>query len=237
MKGWVLVTGAAKRIGRVIALEMAHAGWDVAVHYHTSQREAEETATDIRTLGRKVCLVELDLADAALVRKVIPALGAELGPLAALVNSASLFLPDTLDPGDHQKKINLEAPRILSEIFFRQSPRDKSGAIVNLLDTDPTTTGFSFYNRSKKMLAAMTLRMAKHFAPTVRVNGVAPGPVLPSPRQSLEHFNDLVRKTPLGKPLTPESIAASVRFLIENAAVTGAIIPVDGGAHLKNRKS
>ena len=231
MKGWVLVTGAAKRIGRAIALELAAAGWDVAVHYHASRREALKTAKDIQKLGRKACLVELDLGNLWLAGKLIPALAKELGPITALVNNAALFLPDRLDRGNRQERINAEAPWILGEALYRQLPRGASCAIVNLLDADANAPEFSRYNESKHMLAAMTLRMAMGFAPAVRVNGIAPGPVLRGARQTREHFNRLARKTPLGKAAAPEDIAAAVRFLIENPSVTGVILPIGGGTH------
>jgi NAD(P)-dependent dehydrogenase (short-subunit alcohol dehydrogenase family) len=233
MNHWVLITGSAQRIGRVIALEMAEAGWNVVVHYNTSRCEAIKTLKDIEALGRKACLAELDLANLPLVEKLIPALTAELGPLAALVNNASLFMPDSadLDTTLHAA-INAEAPRILSEAFRKQSPHHATGVIVNILDADPYAPDFSLYNASKKALRNMTLDMAMRFAPAVRVNGVAPGPILRNRRQSPQHFRKRVQETPLGKPIAPQAVASAVRFLIEQPALTGAIIPVDGGLHL-----
>ena len=233
MTGWVLVTGAAKRIGRTIALELAAAGFDIVVHYNTSRREATKTLREIEALGRKACLAELDLANLPLVERLIPALTAELGPLAALINNASMFMPDSAAPNRNlHATINAGAPRILSEAF-RQQSSDKNGVIVNILDADASAPDFSDYNESKEMLRDMTLEMARRFAPKVRVNGVALGPVLRGPRETPEHFKKLVQKTPLRKPVALEEVASAVRFLIEHAAVTGTILPVDGGLHLK----
>lgn len=230
---WVLVTGSAKRIGRIIALEMAAAGWNIVVHYNTSRSAAVKTLKDIEALGRKACLAELDLANLPLVEKLIPSLVTELGPLAALVNNASIFVPDrAIHDKTLHATINAEAPRVLSEAFQKQSPRGTVGAIVNILDADPSAAEFSIYNTSKNALRDMTLEMALRFAPKVRVNGVAPSTILQGPRESAAHFKKHVRKTPLGKPIAPQTVASATRFLIEQEALTGAIIPVDGGLHL-----
>ncbi|MDP9128540.1 MAG: SDR family oxidoreductase [Pseudomonadota bacterium] len=235
MKGWALVTGASRRIGRIIALDMAAAGWDIIVHYNTSQKEAEKTLIEIQRLGSRACLASVDLTHTGLVRKLFPFLTEELGPIGALVNNAAVFLPDRLDAENNHEKINFDAPRLLSEGFYKQALG--SGVILNVLDADPTTPDFGHYNASKKKLAALTLKHAGHFAPRVRVNGIALGATLRGPRESLKHFQTLVKKSPLRKPIDPVSIAATIRFLIDNEAVTGAVVPVDGGLHLKSGKS
>lgn len=231
---WAFVTGAARRIGRAIALELASAGWNIIVHYNASHGDAVKTAKQIKTLGRKAHLAELDLADLPRVKQLIPALVRELGPIAALVNNAALFMPDRVSGSETHAKVNLEAPRILSEAFRRQA---RKGAIVHILDADPSAPGFSRYNANKKKLQRLTRDMAAHFAPDLRVNGVALGPILRNPRQSRQHFNRLVAKTPLGKRIAPEDVARAVRFLVETASITGAIIPLNGGASLKKKKS
>jgi NAD(P)-dependent dehydrogenase (short-subunit alcohol dehydrogenase family) len=223
MSRWVLVTGAAKRIGRAIALDLAAAGWDVVVHYNTSRDEAIKTVQDIEALGRRAGLAELDLADLRLVEKLIPALAAELGVIDALVNNAALFEPDANDPGGaRHMAINAEAPRILSEAFAKRAPH--GGAIVNILDADPSALDFSFYNASKEALAETTHEMAKRFAPRVHVHGIALGPVLRNSRQSEEHFQEMARRSALGKALPVDEIASSVRKLIENESMTDFII-------------
>ena len=234
MSEWALVTGAARRIGRAIALEMAARGWNVAVHYRTSRIDAEKTAGDIRALGREACLAEIDLANGGAVARLIPALAEEIGPLAALVNNASLFESDSRAPaGDLLNAVNFEAPRILGETFRAQVPHGKQGAIVNIVDDTPPEAGFDAYARSKRALRDMTVEMALRFAPHVRVNGISPGSILPSTKQSQEHFRKLVAASPMRAEIPPQAIAAAVRFLIESPAITGEILHVDGGAHLR----
>jgi NAD(P)-dependent dehydrogenase (short-subunit alcohol dehydrogenase family) len=233
MKGFVLVTGAARRIGRAIALELATQGWDIVAHYNRSAGEAAELAAAIIALGRQAVLAEIDLAKPAHVAKLIPSLTSELGPLAALVNNASLFETDAADPtGRLHMAVNADAPRLLSEAFYKQIPAGQTGAIVNLLDGAPPEKGMDSYNASKAALYATTRAMAKDFAPRARVNGVAPGAILPNSRQSERHFAAQIAATPLQTRITPEDIARSVAFLLSSPAITGHILPVDGGAHL-----
>lgn len=230
MTKWALVTGSAKRIGRVIALDLAAAGWNIIVHYHTSQAEAETLADEIQDLGCQACLAEIDLANTKLIENLIPSLAAELGPITLLVNNASLFEPDSLDPtGTRHASINAEAPRLLSEAFYKQ---DQSGLIINLLDSNPAIPYFTAYNASKKTLQTMTRDMALRFAPRVRVNGVALGSILPSSRQSPEHFQKCIEATPLRTQTMPQDVASAVRFLAETTSITGEILHVDGGLHL-----
>jgi len=234
---WVLVTGAARRLGRAIALDMAQAGWNVVVHYHHSQTEAAEVAEAIQDMGRAACLAEMDMQNLQGVRSLIPALTRELGPLAALVNNASLFEPDTMDPdGARHHAINLAAPNALSAAFLESLPANAptgAACIVNMLDSSPFRMTFAHYNCSKIALAHETRAMALRAAPRMRVNGVAPGRIIPSPRETERCFNEWIEGTPLGVRIAPESVAAAVRFLIENPAITGEIIRVDGGAHVQ----
>lgn len=233
---WVLVTGAARRIGRAIALELAKQGWDLILHYHRSADEAASLAGEIEKLGRQVVLAEIDLAKAEHVSKLIPSLTETLGPLAALVNNASLFERDADDPtGALHKAINADAPQILSEALYRQIPADSTGAIVNMLDGVPPEKGMESYVRSKLMLRDDTLQNARKFAPRVRVNAIAPGPVFTNVRQSSQHFQKLVAKTPLGIAVPADDIARAAAFLLSTPAVTGEILHIDGGQHLLHR--
>ncbi len=226
MARWALVTGAAKRIGRSIALDLAHHGWDIVVHYFRSAEDAQKLSEEIQELGRSVCLAEIDLANAAAVEKLIPSLAEELGALDALVNNAALFDPDERDPdGARHRAVNADAPRLLSKAFFAQIPKGGRGVIVNLLDATPMPPTFSAYTESKKFLADMTLNMARSFAPHVRVNGVAPMYVFPSPRQSEESF----RKMAGDNIVSPERVAHAVRRMIEAVGVTGEIVEVLNG--------
>ncbi len=162
-----------------------------------------------------------------MVKKTIPALTTEIGSLVGLINNAALFVPDRLDPKNLHKKINVDAPKILSEAFSRSA---KTGAIINILDADPTAPEFSHYNKSKRVLAKLTHQHATRFSPGLRVNGVALGPVLRGERESDEHFNKLVAITGRKKNTTPQEVAWTVRFLVDNAALTGSVLMVGGGA-------
>jgi short-subunit dehydrogenase len=239
MSRWVLITGAARRIGRAIVLECARAGWDIIVHYHTSQQDAETLAHAIRGMGRKVQLAKLDLADADAVAACIPQLIAETGSIDALVNNASLFEPDALDAtGSRHWAVNVTAPQILNEAFYNAHKHQYTSpapSIINVLDADPSKPQFTHYNRSKRELETLTLGMAKKLAPHVRVNGVALGAIIPSPRESAEHFNKLIASSPLGVTITAQSVAETIVFMMSNPAMTGAIIPIDGGLHLKSQ--
>jgi len=233
-KGYALVTGAAKRIGRSIALCLAGAGWDIAVHYNLSKNEAEATAREIRAIGRDALPVQADLADLEAVETLFARLAAQTGDVTALVNNAAMFERDEKDPArEKHNRVNFESPRILTERLFSFLPPGITGSVVNLLDAGPVPEDvFSAYLNSKKKLRAATIEMAKRMAPHVRINAVAPGPSLINPRESKAHFEKLVASTPLGVEISPETIAASVLFLIENSAITGEILHVDSGAHL-----
>jgi NAD(P)-dependent dehydrogenase (short-subunit alcohol dehydrogenase family) len=235
MSKWVLVTGAAKRIGHAIALELAEHDWNVIVHYNKSVEDAEQTAKEIEKMGHKARAVPCNFTNKKQTENFIPSLVKESGPLAALVNNASLFEPDARAPGGHDHKtINVEAPMILSEAFRKQVPPGASGAIVNILDGCVPEIGFAAYGESKKALRAMTIEMARRFAPSVRVNGVAAGPVLQGQRQSPEHFKKLVEATLLKTAITPQAVAAAVRFLLENPSISGENLHIDGGIRLRN---
>jgi NAD(P)-dependent dehydrogenase (short-subunit alcohol dehydrogenase family) len=237
MRGAALVTGAGKRIGRTIALELARAGFDLAAHYGNSRAEAEEVVEQAKALGRRAAAFGADLSKDDEVASLIPRAVDALGPLSLLINNASVFLDDRIDTmtpqsWDAQIKPNLEAPIRLAQAFARQAP--DGALIVNLLDQrvwKPTPQFFS-YSISKAGLWFATRTMAQALAPKVRVNGVGPGPTLPSIHQNPEEFAAEGRNTPLGRHATPEEIARAVLYLVDAPSVTGQMIAVDGGQHL-----
>lgn len=237
--GAALVTGAAKRIGRAIALDLAAAGWAVAIHYRQSRPEAEALARDIEARGGTAVTLAADLARESEVETLVPAATAALGPLALLVNNASLFEMDKVDTTtraswDAHIETNLRAPLVLSQGFARQLPEGTAGNIVNMLDQRvwKPTPYFLSYTVAKMGLWTLTRTLALALAPRIRVNGIGPGPTLPSPRQTPEQFQQQWSAMPLGRGTTPEEICAALRFILAAPAMTGQMIALDGGEHL-----
>ncbi len=234
-----LVTGAAQRIGRAIALALAADGWAVAVHYRASRAAAEEVVRAIASRGGRAVMLAADLADEAAVRGLVPAAVAALGPLGCLVNNASIFENDTAATAtraswDAHLEVNLRAPFVLMQAFAAQLPAEAEGAVINLLDERVwnLTPYFVSYTVSKAGLWTLTQTMALALAPRIRVNGIGPGPALPSPRQSEEQFARQCAALPLRRGTSPEEIAAAVRFILAAPAMTGQMIALDGGQHL-----
>jgi NAD(P)-dependent dehydrogenase (short-subunit alcohol dehydrogenase family) len=235
----VLITGAAKRVGRAIALELAAHGWSVAVHYNTSEADAEETVAALHAKHVHAMALEADLTNEEHVQGLIERAYEGVGPLTALVNNASVFENDniatmTRASWDKHMEANLRAPLVLSQGFAQQLPEGAEGAIVNLLDQRifKPTPQFLSYGASRAGLHWLTIVLAQAFALRIRVNAVAPGPTLRNPRQSEAHFRRQTEATVLGRGATPEDVAGAARFLIEARAITGETIAVDGGQHL-----
>ncbi|WP_298727039.1 SDR family oxidoreductase [uncultured Ferrovibrio sp.] len=234
-----LITGSGVRIGRAIALYLGRRGYSVAVHCNRSRQEAEAVASEIIGLGGKAAVVQADLADHQAVMKLVGEAAAKLGPLSVLVNNASLFEYDhiqtaTEESWDRHLDINLKAPFFLSQAFAAQLPDDVPGNIVNLIDMRVwrLTPHFASYTMAKAGLWAMTQALALALAPRIRVNGIGPGPVLPSARQTPEQFARQWQSTPLRRGAYPDEIAAAVGFLLDAPALTGQMIALDGGQHL-----
>jgi NAD(P)-dependent dehydrogenase (short-subunit alcohol dehydrogenase family) len=235
----VLVTGAAKRLGRAIALDLARDGWNVAIHYNTSEKDAHDAAGQMRQTGRQVAIVKADLAREDETAAVVDRAAKELGPITALVNSASLFENDDWQSAsrlswDRHMETNLRAPFVLSQAFARQLPDGAGGAIVNLLDQRlfRPAPDFLSYGVSRAGLHWLTTVLAQAFAPRIRVNAVAPGPTLKAAGQSPGHFVRERKSTILGRGSDPQDISDAVRYLLGAEAVTGQTLAVDGGQHL-----
>jgi NAD(P)-dependent dehydrogenase (short-subunit alcohol dehydrogenase family) len=234
-----LVTGAAQRIGRAIALALAADGWAVAVHHHSSRDEASALVAEIAAAGGKAAALAADLTREREVEGLVAAAAAALGPLGCLVNNASVFERDealsaTRASWDAHLETNLRAPFVLMQQFARALPPENAGAIVNILDERVwnLTPHFVSYTLSKAGLWSLTQVMALALAPRIRVNGIGPGPALPSPRQSESEFRRQWQAMPLQRGTTPEEIAAAVRFLLAAPAMTGQMLALDGGQHL-----
>ncbi|MEH6665884.1 MAG: SDR family oxidoreductase [Brevundimonas sp.] len=236
-RGAALVTGAARRIGRAIALELARAGFDVAVHHNNSGADAADTVREIEALGRRAVALRADLTDEGAARRLVPDAAAALGPLTLLVNNASVFEDDrvgglTRDSWDRHMETNLRAPIVLAEEFAARAP--DGSCVVNLLDQrvqKPDPRFFS-YSLSRAGLWWATRTLAQALAPRIRVNGVGPGPTLPSIHQTPEEFAAEAENTLLQRPGDPAEVARAVLYLVDASLVTGQMIAVDGGQHL-----
>ena len=238
-----LVTGAGQRLGREIALALAEAGWQVAVHYRRSADEARKTVEDCAAraaAGARFAAFAADLADEDQARALLPAVVAQLGPVEAVVNNASLFEHDSAQSFGYaalQQHLlaNTAAPVVLAQALHAHAgERDGEGVVVNLLDQklwNPNPDFFS-YTLSKAALEAATTLLALALAPRLRVVGVAPGLTLTSHLLTQEKFERLHRLSPLGRSSTPQDVAQAVRFALENRSITGTTLLVDGGQHL-----
>ncbi|MBI5259625.1 MAG: SDR family oxidoreductase [Burkholderiales bacterium] len=236
----VLVTGAARRIGREIALTLAAAGWDLALHCRASRREADALAAEISALGRRAEVFEADLADPAACEALLPAVLLRCGRLDAVVNNASLFEYDdvasfTVGLMERHWRANTAPAIVLARALHEHlAERGATGCVVNLLDqklVNPNPDYLS-YTLSKAALHAAIPMLAQALAPALRVCGVAPGVTLLSGEMSAAEFERAHRLTPLQRSSSPADIAHAVRFLLESPAITGTTLLVDGGQHL-----
>jgi len=234
-----LVTGGARRVGRAIVEDLAAHGWAVAIHHGTSKSEAEALAADIRRGGGVSVVVGGDLSDVGGVSNVVVGASAAIGPLSLLVNNAAIYekdIPGALDPGLFQRQltINLTAPVFLAEAFAAQLPEREEGNVVNLLDPrvfrpDP---GYFSYQISKSALLAATLALARAYAPRIRVNAIAPGPVVPSAHTTPERYANRINQLPLRRAPSLADFGRTVRYFVDNTSVTGEVIALDSGQHL-----
>jgi len=235
----VLITGAAQRIGRALALRFAADGWQVGLHCRSSRREGDQLAEEIAKSGGAAAVLQAELADAGEVAGLVPACVAALGVPTCLVNNASTFVYDTvasLDPTvwDTQHAVNVKAPVLLAKAFAAALPDGALGNVINIVDQrvwKPTPNFFS-YAASKMALWGVTRTLAQALAPSVRVNAIGPGPVLKSAHQTDEEFRRQCEATILGRGTTPEEIADAIRFILGAPAMTGQMIALDGGQHL-----
>ncbi len=235
-----LVTGGARRLGRAIALALARAGFDIALHSRAPSEPAMATAAELRATGRRVVLLHADLARESETARLIPDAVAALGPLGVLVNNASTFERDTWDTAtraswDAHLEPNLRAPFVLIQAFARALPATAEGAVINMLDQRvwSPTPFFVSYTVAKAALWALTQSMALALAPRIRVNAIGPGPALPSARQTPEQFAAQCAMVPLGRGTSPEEIARAALAILSLPAMTGQMIALDGGQHLQ----
>jgi len=234
-----LVTGAAVRLGKALALGLAQAGVDVAVHYNRSIAPAQETVSEIRSLGRRAVAVQADLSDSVAVKGLVSAVHETLGSIDILVNSAAIFERGTLESTteelwDRHLAINLKAPFLLCQSFASQLEAGRRGHIVNIADWRALRPGKAYvaYTAAKAGLVALTKTLALGLAPQIQVNAIAPGAILPPPGKSDDALQRLVPRIPLGHTGGPEDIVEAALYLLRSDFVSGEVLNVTGGEHL-----
>jgi len=237
-KGAALITGAAKRIGQAIALELAKDGYDVAVHYHHSKNDALQTSARIKRMGRRSEIFYADLSSYHDVSNLVSSAKKAFPNLSVLINNASVYeagkLAETeVELLEEQMDVNFRAPFFLSRDFARIC---KKGQIINLLDTRiaKNSSRYLVYTLSKKSLEALTKLAASDLAPKIRVNAIAPGVILPPIDGKHSNLSRLIRQVPLQKKGNIHDILSAIRYLLDGHFITGQILFVDGGQHLSS---
>jgi NAD(P)-dependent dehydrogenase (short-subunit alcohol dehydrogenase family) len=234
-----LITGAAKRIGRQLALDLAGVGYDIAVHCNASRNAADDVAAEITSKGRKAVVVQGDLSLFETPDRIVGEAVAALGSLDVLINNASVFEDDEVggisrDSWDQHLNANLRAPVMLAQAFARQLPVGESGNVINLIDQRvwKLNPQFFSYTISKAGLWTATRTLAQALAPHIRVNAIGPGPALPSARMDDAAFQRQGELTLLKRGTSPAEISAAAQFILSQPALTGQMIALDGGQHL-----
>jgi len=238
-----LITGGAHRVGKAITLALAQAGANVVINYHSSAQAAKETASEARSLGVRALTVQADIAKNEQVKNMIQRAKKELGSIDILINSASLFRKTPFPTTDHSAwhqvtGIGIDGPYYCANAVAPDMLARGQGVIINITDLSAFEPwpGFLAHSVSKAALMALTRQLALELAPAVRVNAVAPGPVLPPENYSPELVDRIADKTLLGRWGTPEDVAEAVLYLIRADYVTGDVIFVDGGERFGHQK-
>jgi pteridine reductase len=231
-----IVTGAAVRLGRAIALGLAAQGADIALHYRSSEADALRTAEEIRALGRRCLPVAADLGHPDSPEKIVEATEAFFGKTDILINSAAIFERGTLanttpELWERTIAINLRAPVFLCRAFAAQTG---IGDIINIADAAADRLGRDYlaYALAKSALITLTRSLAKSLAPGIRVNALAPGAILPPPGKNEEYLNRLAARIPLGRTGSPDDIVRGVLYLLSAPYVTGEVLHISGGSDL-----
>lgn len=233
MREAALVTGGGVRLGRAIALYLAERGMDVALHHHRSREAVEATASEVRRLGVECEVFQADLGEASSVERLIPEVAEVFPGTRLLVNNASVYEPGTVRETtaallDAQMSVNFRAPFLLTRDFARFMGR---GHVINIIDTKIHFNQYPFaaYLLSKKALAELTRLSAVELGPAIRVNGVAPGMILPPPGRPASYLEARAEVTPLKMAGAPDYVLQAIGYLLDCPYVTGQILTVDGG--------
>ena len=243
----VLITGASKRIGKSIALNLAKHGYDIAIHYNKSKTSAVNLVEELNSLKVRSSIFKLDLMKIDKIEEWFDEINKVFGTVNVLINNASVFEYDSLKSSslsslNKHLDINLKAPFLLSK-FFVKNLKSQKGNIINILDQRVLNISpyFISYTISKSALHTLTKSLALSLAPKIRVNAVAPGPTLRSIRQNEKEFKEQIKRTPLQNQVSLNEINNAINFLLNNKSVTGQTIMVDSGqnlgwAHTKSKK-
>jgi len=232
-----LVTGAAKRLGKAFAIQLAKEGFDIILHYHSSATSAEETANEIRKYGVKVYPRRADLCDTSQIRELFRILDSEERDLDVLINSASIMMKGdiktvSVDEFNSIVAINIRAPLVCSQEASKRM--SKGGSIINISDIGARKSWkeYPVYSPSKAAVESMTRIFAKAVAPDIRVNAIAPGLVLPPETGETGLWEKIINRLPAKRIASTEEITSVLSFLVNNTYITGQIITVDGGYSL-----
>jgi pteridine reductase len=234
-----LVTGGAVRVGRAISLALAGEGMRLVVHYNSSSADADALVAEIRAGGGHAVAIAADLSAGAEVQRLAREAAGAFGGIDVLVNNASVFPPEKLEETDealwdHTLAVNLKAPFLLIR-HLAPTLRERRGAVVNLCDLAGLQTwgAYAAHGVAKAGLAHLTRVAARSLAPHVRVNGIAPGAVLPPESMTADELDALARTTPLGRIGSPDDVTRALLYLLHADYVTGEVLVVDGGRMLR----
>ncbi len=239
VKKTVLITGAAKRIGKQIALFMADNGWNIAMHYNSSEEEAKNLIKELENKGVKAASIQADLSKHTDVARIFPEVNKRVGVIECLINNASVFENDNINnitehSWDKNITVNLKSSIFLIKEFVTQIGNNK-GNIINILDYAVLRypENFLSYTISKSALWAATQQLAINLAKKhIRINAIGPGNVLPSKYETEEKFNLSTQTSPLGINTDPMEICRAINFILSSPSLTGQIIALDSGKHL-----
>ncbi len=237
----IIITGAAVRLGRAMALELAESGAHLFCHYHSSHRQAHSLEQELRDKGCETHFYQADLSDRAQIKKMAEQAHHRMGQIDVLINNAAVFYKTPLGQvteadWDYFMNLNLKAPFFLAQEVSRFMLKQGSGKIVNIADAGAVRMfpGYLPYSISKAGVVALTTGLAKALAPNIQVNCVNPGPVLLPEELSEDERSFALEQTLLNREGRPEDIARTVRFILEGTDyMTGAVIPVDGGRQIR----
>ena len=234
----IIITGAATRIGAAIAKKLSGPNIEIVIHYNKSKSKAEKLKKDLEKKGSKIYLLKADLNKENEVQRILKFSKSKLRYFDCLINNASLFENDKLEnftakSWDNHLKTNLKAPALLSQ-GFAKNIRSKNNNIINIIDQRvfKLTPYFFSYTLSKTGLYTLTKTSAMSLAPSIRVNGIAPGPTIKNQRQTDKHFKKQYLSTPLKKQVDVNEICNAVDFFIKNSSITGQVLAIDSGQNL-----